>query len=103
LKHTKEELQNAAVENDIMLSPVFTTADIFGYEQLRSREYWLQIEYPQLHTSIIHPGSMFKSSEVAVKASRCAPQIGEHNREVYIGSLGFSEDEFTLLEVTGTI
>jgi len=103
LRHTKAELQKLAAEHDIMLSPVFTNADILEYEQLRSRDYWAEIEYPELGASVLHPNTLFKSSEMSPGVLRCAPRIGEHNEQVYVKELGLSRDELVALQQAAII
>ena len=38
-----------------------------------------------------------------MKIRRRAPLIGEHNREIYCGELGLSEEELEMLKEVGVI
>ena len=60
-----------------------TAADICGSMQLAAREFWAEVEHPELGTTITYPGAFTKASETPPRISRRAPLIGEHNPEVY--------------------
>jgi crotonobetainyl-CoA:carnitine CoA-transferase CaiB-like acyl-CoA transferase len=81
--HTKGELYDGAVERGILLYPVSTAKDMLENRQLRSREYWVELEHPELDTKITYPGSWVRASETACNVSRRAPLIGEHNDDIY--------------------
>jgi crotonobetainyl-CoA:carnitine CoA-transferase CaiB-like acyl-CoA transferase len=68
------------------------------YEQLRFREYWEEVEHPELETSVKYPGAFAKISEAPCAIKRRAPLIGEHNEEIYIKELGFSTEELIVLK-----
>jgi len=44
------------------------------------------------------PGFPFKFSDQTTSLSLKAPYLGQHNREVVIEQLGFSESEFMMFE-----
>ena len=102
-KYTKKELHEKALEWDFMLYPVNDPKDIFEYRQLASRDYWVEVEHPELDTAIAYPGAFFKSSETSWGISRRAPLIGEHNRELYQDELGLSEQELHSLSADGVV
>jgi len=96
LAHTKEELYNEALRLNIMVYPVSTPRDIAENKQLEAREYWLQVEHPELNESITYPGVAVKASLTPMRVRRGAPLIGEHNPEVY-QELGLSQDDLAIL------
>lgn len=100
--HTKGELYRKARDLNIMIYPVSTPKDIAENEQLQSRQYWVQVEHPELNTSITYPGAAIKASETPLTIRRRAPLIGEHNAEVY-GELGFSKKDIASLKRRGVI
>jgi crotonobetainyl-CoA:carnitine CoA-transferase CaiB-like acyl-CoA transferase len=97
MSHTKAELYERAINRRIMLYPVSTPKDILEDVQLRSREFWVEVEHPELDTTINYPGSPLKASETPCQIPRRAPLIGEHNLEIYQGELGLSLEELTSL------
>lgn len=96
--HTKAELSEGGAKRDIQLYPVLTPKDIVGLPQLAARGYWVEVEHPELGTSIIYPGAFFKSTETAFEIGRRAPLIGEHNVEIYTGELGLTLEELGTLK-----
>ncbi|GAG36557.1 unnamed protein product, partial [marine sediment metagenome] len=52
LKHTKAELMQGAFKHRVMLFPISTSKDILESAQLAAREFWVQLEHPELGTSI---------------------------------------------------
>ncbi|MFC1845848.1 CaiB/BaiF CoA transferase family protein [Chloroflexota bacterium] len=100
---TKKELLEAAVKKGIMLLPVYTPAELLDYVQLKERGYWEEVDHPELGRSITYPGAFIKSSEMDCSIRRRAPLIGEHNKEIYTGELGFSGQDLAMLKEAGVI
>ena len=98
LSHTKEELLEGAVKHRIIFYPTFNTADILKSPQLDARDFWEEVEHPELGTSITYPGAFAKLSETPISISRRSPLIGEHNQEIYEQEMGISSDELKKLQ-----
>lgn len=95
---TKVELLEGAVKHRIFFYPQFTTSDLLKSDQLKSREYWADVEHPELDTKIRYPGPFAKLSETPIQITRRAPLIGEHNEEIYVKELGMSHKEMQALK-----
>ena len=95
--HTKMELLEGAVKYRLQLYPVSDTSDILNNIQLKAREYWTDIEHPELNTVITYPGAFVQASETPVRVLRRAPLIGEHNQEIYERELGLSAEQIQTL------
>lgn len=101
---TKAELIDEAIEKEILLIPVNTARDIAESPQLQAREYWQQVEHPELDDTLVYPGWPVKCSGAPpYRPQRRAPLIGEHNREVYGEELGISGEQLVLLKTAGVI
>ena len=98
MAHTKVELLEGAVKYRILFYPQFTTTDILESAQLAARGFWVELEHPELDTTITYPGAFAQISETPLRISRRAPLIGEHNQEVYQKELGISSEELLTLE-----
>ena len=103
LTHTKAELLDGAVKRNVMLYPVSTTADIMNNIQLLARDFWIELEHPELETKITYPGAFGQFSESPVKITRRAPLIGEHNLEILEKELGIPQDQLIMLKQAGVI
>ena len=103
MSHTKLELLEGAVQHRILFYPQFDTTDLLESVQLNAREYWADLEHPELGTTITYPGPFAKLSETPIKITRRAPLIGEHNHEIYEEELGISSAEILKLKQAGII
>ena len=99
---TMRELYDEALRRRILLAPCNDAREILKQEQLRSRELFVTIEYPELGAAIEHPGFFARSSLCDMGVRGRAPRIGEHNAEIY-RELGIREAELTLLRSKGVI
>ena len=102
-RHTKEELVLEAIERRVMLYPVSTVEDIANNEQLASRDYWIEIDHPELGARIRYPGAFTKSTGLPPRLTRRAPLIGEHNQEIYQKELNMSPRTLVTLRQSGVI
>jgi len=103
MEKTKAELLEGCVKHGVMLYPVMTTADMFDNQQLTARDFWTDVEHPELGTKITYPGAFGIFSELSPRISHRAPLIGEHNEEIYTGELGIARDKLVELKRNGII
>ncbi|MBW1785532.1 MAG: CoA transferase [Deltaproteobacteria bacterium] len=94
---TKAELIEAASKRSILLAPIQHAGELAQSDQLQERKFWIDVEHPLLDDTIVYPGFPMKITDIAYNAQRCAPQIGEHNNEIFLGELGLSEETLTTL------
>ncbi|MFC1954038.1 CaiB/BaiF CoA transferase family protein [Chloroflexota bacterium] len=97
MSHTKAELLEGAVKHGAMVYPVSNTKDILECAQLNAREFWVELEHPELGTTITYPGAFAQSTGIPPRVSHRAPLIGEHNQEIYEDELGISRDKLIAL------
>jgi crotonobetainyl-CoA:carnitine CoA-transferase CaiB-like acyl-CoA transferase len=103
LAHTKAELSEEAVKRGVLLMPCNTTKDCLESGQLAARDFWTEVEHPELGTSITYPGSPFKLDQAEWGISRRAPLIGEHNQQIYEQELGFPREKLAVLKQRNVI
>jgi len=102
LTRTKKEIAREAVERQISICPLSSMADLLNDVQLESRNFWVEIEHPELNTKITYPREFVKSSEKVCATRFRAPLIGEHNEEIY-GEIGLPRQELVALKQAGII
>ena len=85
-----------------MLAPCNDAREILEQPQLRHRELFTTIEYPEFGAAVEHPAFFAKSNLCEIGIRRRAPRIGEHNAEVY-REFGLGSDELTELQREGAI
>ena len=96
--HTRAELLKGALEHNAQVYPIASVDDVFGNPQLAARDFWVDIEHPELGTNVTYPGAFAKTTEAPPRISRRAPLIGEHNEEIYEKELGISKEELLTLK-----
>jgi len=100
---TKAEIYEKAREKGLIIYPVSTTRDLAQNAQLKARDFYVEVEHPELGETITYVGSPYKMTVAPWRISRRAPLIGEHNREIYEGELGLSPEDMRLLKAAGVI
>ena len=97
-KFTMAEILEGALKHNAQVYPFATTADIANNPQLASRDFWVELEHPELGTTITYPGSFAKTTELHPRIFHRAPLIGEHNEEIYEKELGILKEKILILK-----
>ena len=100
---TMRELYEEALERRILLAPCNDARELFEHPQLRDRDFFVTVEYPELGASIEQPGFFARTSQNGIRVRGRAPRIGEHNAEVLGRVAGYSSEQITALESNGTL
>jgi crotonobetainyl-CoA:carnitine CoA-transferase CaiB-like acyl-CoA transferase len=77
-------------------------AEVVNDPHLKVREYFVEVEHPATGT-LKYPGAPYKISETPWKIDKAAPQLGEHNEEIFCQRLGYSKKELSQLHRRGII
>jgi crotonobetainyl-CoA:carnitine CoA-transferase CaiB-like acyl-CoA transferase len=80
--HTKEELFRMALDRGLLIVPVATTEEVVKSEQLAARNYWHEVEHPELRRRVTYPGAFAKAASTPLTTRRRPPLLGEHTDEV---------------------
>jgi len=101
---TKREIYDETLKRRMLLGPVSDASDIAHDEQLEARKYFVEVDHGDtLGRKLTMPGAFAKLSVTPVGPQVRAPRIGEHNRDIYGGLLGLSEDRLETLQAAGAI
>jgi len=101
--HTMQELYEGALKRNHWLVPVGTPKSLLEDKQLAYREFWQEIDHPELDDTLTYPGWPIKQSETPWQLQRRAPLIGEHNEAIYVNELGFQKDDLVVLKSAGVV
>jgi crotonobetainyl-CoA:carnitine CoA-transferase CaiB-like acyl-CoA transferase len=85
-----------------MCAPIQTAAEILADEQLKEREYFVEVDHP-VTGKLPYPGAPFIMNETPFAICCPAPLLGQHNEEIYCGELGLSKDELLSLHTQGVV
>ena len=102
-RHPREWLFHEGQRRRLLVMPVNDITDLHEDPQLRSRGFWRPLPHPALGRDIEVPAAPYQYSATPAALDRCAPAAGKHNREVYLGLLGMSEDELASLVAEGVV
>ena len=97
------EIDRVLNEAGVICGPIYTIADIFADEHFRARDMLVEHEDPELGT-YIGPGIVPKFSETpgAVRWS-ATWEHGSHNRDVFGGLVGLSDEALAELGAEGVL
>lgn len=99
---TAEEIVSTLSNVDVPCVRVPTFDEVCNDPQLISRDMIIEVEQT-ISGKVKTPGSLFKLSRTPGNMNFPAPYLGEHNKEVYSGMLGFTEEEINRLASDGII
>lgn len=100
---TKKDIWANILKRRMLAAPIGTAADIAADPQLQARDYFVEVEHRGLGRTLTLPGAFAKLSATPVGPAGPAPQLGEHNREIYSGLLGRSAEELVQLRAADVI
>ncbi len=89
-RYTKQELFKEALKRHMPICPVLNPADVVDFFQLKARDFWVDVEHPELGCVIKYPAGCMRFADMPTPKLRRAPLIGEHNAEVFRDQLGLS-------------
>jgi len=93
---TIDELYAKAVEHRILLAPIGSIEDLLQSPQLKARQFFVEVEHPELGRSFAYPGAFAIFSETPLEPPRRAPRLGEHTGQI-LGELGYGKDDLVAL------
>jgi crotonobetainyl-CoA:carnitine CoA-transferase CaiB-like acyl-CoA transferase len=99
---TKAECLQQAQARRLLLVPVMAMDDVAASPQLAARAYWRDVERPDGVGTVRFPGPFVRVDDRPIAYRRRAPQIGEHNAEIY-GELGLDAGDLIALQEEGII
>jgi len=101
MEHDRYEIFNALQGVRVQAGVCNSAEDLLKDPGHEAREFWVEIEHPEAG-KLTYPGEPVRMSETAWQAIR-APLLGEHNKEIYHGEIGYSLHELVQLRESGVI
>jgi formyl-CoA transferase len=102
-RHTAAEIDRLLNDAGVICGPIYTMADIFDDEHYRARDMLVTHEDPDFG-EYVGPGIVPKFSETPGEVRWSATwEEGSHNREVYGGLLGLSDEDLAELKEQGVL
>jgi len=88
----KWDLFPKAAQARMLFGLVQTPAELAECPQLESRGFYREIEHPVIG-KIKVPAVLFNLSLTPYTQTNPAPTLGQHNREIYVDGLGYTQEE----------
>lgn len=102
-KHTKAYLYEGCIKRKILGCPYQDSKDVVESPQLAARNFFVQVEHPELDDKLTYCGPFIQLSETPLNVWRRPPLVGEHNMEVYEGELGLTREQIGSLRRSNII
>ena len=119
MRHDRHEIFERAQHSGLAFAYVAEPKDILGWEHLRARWFFTEIEHPEAGSLeyptipwMIESGGGSDGSDMTSAPSLGqglsssmlpAPSLGQHNIEVYCGMLGYGRGDVVRLRGTGAV
>ena len=104
---TTLELYEEGQSRRLLIGQVATPADIGDSPHLAAREWWLELNQPttlgQADAALKFPGPPYRLSETPASVRRPAPQIGEHNQQVWVDEVGIPAEDLIAFAGEGAV
>ncbi|MCP4228095.1 MAG: hypothetical protein GY773_32505 [Actinomycetia bacterium] len=102
MQHGKLELMDMCQAAGAPVTAVFTVEEAAEHPHLRERDYFVELEHPELGTfsSLAAP---FKLPECSTGPLRAAPMLGQHNDLIFRERLGVDAADLERLATEGVI
>jgi crotonobetainyl-CoA:carnitine CoA-transferase CaiB-like acyl-CoA transferase len=101
-RFTLAELRARLDAAEVPNSPIYSIADIFEDPQYRARWTLVPVDDPVLGTVRV-PAPVPRLSKTPTRRLSPAPELGQHNEEIYCGMLGLSAAELAELRAAGVV
>ena len=99
--HTREEIQTLAQEIRVPFTMVQSIPEVLEDPQNTARGFFVDIEHPEAG-ALKYLTSPYRLPESPWHAVR-APLLGEHNRDIICGALGYSDGDFQRLKEANAV
>jgi crotonobetainyl-CoA:carnitine CoA-transferase CaiB-like acyl-CoA transferase len=99
---TQREVFEEGIAWRIPIGVVNNMETLFHDPQHRDRNFFVVVDHPELG-KVEYPGHLFIMSETPWQYQSRAPLLGEHNREILMKRLGYSEKDLEQMSNEDTI
>ncbi|MDP6549209.1 MAG: CoA transferase [Dehalococcoidia bacterium] len=99
---SKWDLFKKAGEARVLFGIVQTPSELAECPQLKSRNFFREIDHPVIG-KIKVPAVLFNLSLTPYALRWCTPTVGQHNREIYVDGLGYTQQELCQLRQLNVI
>ncbi|WP_317855226.1 CoA transferase [Chakrabartyella piscis] len=103
MQRTVAEVEALLVEAGMPCGPILNMQQVVEHPVIAERNMLWEVYQPAMEQSIKIPGCPIKMDGQVDAPTKCAPEIGEDNLDVYSTMLGLKEEDLKALEEKGVI
>ena len=103
LTHTRQEITDWGQSRHHPWAPVVTPDELLDNDQLWDRGFFVEVQDPQHGGTLVYPGAPYQLSQCPWRLRHPAPQVGQHNIDIFCGELGLSASDLEVLAGAGAI
>jgi crotonobetainyl-CoA:carnitine CoA-transferase CaiB-like acyl-CoA transferase len=96
IQQKKEDVHHRGAAKGFAIGSVYDAEEVMNYRQYHARDYFVEVDHPEAGKAR-YAGWPYKMPASPPAVQRPAPLLGQHNREVLQGALGFSPEDFAAL------
>ena len=102
-ERTVEEVVETVLGKGIPAGPINNVKQITEDDHIRNaREMFIEVEHPVIGNMVVN-GNPIKLMDMMPRVNCPAPTLGQHNKDIYQGLLGLTDEEYSLLSESGVI
>lgn len=98
----KEDLYHRGQACGVPISPIHDVSELLGSSQLKERGFFVPMDHPKLGTLAV-PSLPYVFREGKRERYEPAPQLGQHNEQVFCGLLGLARGDLDELRKKGVV
>ena len=98
----KWELFPKAAEARMLFGLVQTPSELANCPQLESRDFYREVDHPVMGKLQV-PSVLFNFGLTPYQMQMASPTLGQHNREIYLDGLGYSQQDLDCLRQQNVI
>jgi len=102
MDYTKKEIFELAIRIKVPIGPLSSMEEVFNNPQFREREFFVDIENPETGR-VAYPGAPYILHGTPWAIRMPAPELGQHNAEIYCERLGYTREELVKLYEAGIV
>ncbi len=100
---TKQELYEEGQRRRLLVGPANTAQDLLEDRHLNARNWYQQVEHPELGATVTYPGPPYRHAASPWRIERRPPRLGEHTAQVLREELGLTEGQIRMLKAAGVV
>jgi crotonobetainyl-CoA:carnitine CoA-transferase CaiB-like acyl-CoA transferase len=98
---TRDEIYHRAQAEGTPVGPVRDVAEVRDWDQARERGFFAELDHQEAGRQS-YPTAAYRFSQTPWSGAP-APLLGQHNEEVYCGTLGYTREDLIRLSASGVI